>query len=339
MSAQTTSYDDGMSDVPYFDAAAVRSALPFDRAIHAIEESLRAGLDPEIDAPRIFSPAPGGEFLLMPAQGAQFSGLKALTVAPENPARGLPKIQGLYILVDSDTLAPAAILEGSSLTAIRTPAVTITAVKQLAAAASTANRLPERPSVLVFGAGVQAEGHVLAMQAAFPGARFQVIGRSESRVESLVQKLISGRKDLDVRSLPLGTVSEALGRADVILCTTSSDTPIFNGSLVSPNAIVAAVGTHGRERREIDDALVGRADILVEGRGSAARENGNLATVLSPADWAGPAAPKNLREAVLGQFRRRDGHPAFYTGVGMSWQDLVCATAAYSASHGDPKSG
>ncbi|QIM16146.1 ornithine cyclodeaminase family protein [Leucobacter insecticola] len=314
-----------MSSIPYFDAAAVRSALPFGQAIHAIEESLRAGLDPEIDAPRIFSPAPDGEFLLMPAQGEQFSGLKALTVAPENPARGLPKIQGLYILIDSDTLSPVAIFEGASLTAIRTPAVTITAVKQLAAAASPANRLPDEPRVLVFGAGVQAEGHVLAMQSAFPGAQFQLSGRSPERVSALVNSLTESTRGLSIRAVS-GPVNEALNDANVILCTTSSDTPIFHGSSVASNAIVAAVGTHGRNRREVDDALVRRADVLVEGRRSAARENGNLSTALSPADWEGRNAPKNLREAVLGGFRRRDGHPAFYSGVGMSWQDLVCAT-------------
>ena len=322
-----------MTALPFLDAPAVRRALPYDRAIQAIEDGLRADVDPELDSPRLFSPAPNGEFLLMPAQGAEFSGLKALTVAPGNPARGLAKIQGLYVLIDSDTSAPVAILEGSSLTAIRTAAVTAAAVRLLARAAPPADRLPARPGVLVFGAGVQAESHVRATRIALPGAEFSIVGRRPDRVAALRTSL-AGADTRAVDPDP-ASIREAVAAADVILCTTSSDTPVFDGALVRGGAIVAAVGTHGRERRELDDALIGRADLLVEGRRSAERENGNLATALTPADWAGPAAPRNLREAVRGELVRRAGHPAVYTGVGMAWEDLVCAAAAVAGHSPD----
>ena len=313
-----------MSTLPYFDADAVRRALPLGRAVAAVEGALRAGLDPEDDDPRLHSPAPGGEFLLMPARGAEFTGLKALTVAPGNPARGLEKIQGVYVLFSSDTLAPLAIMDGASLTAIRTPAVTLAAVRALAAAAPAGEELPERPRVLVFGAGTQAAGHIRAARAVLPDARFSVVGRRPERVAALVAALPEARiadrgRDADA----------AVARADVILCTTTSSTPLFDGSLVRPGAIVAAVGTHGRELRELDDALVARSDLAVEGRASARRENGNLAAALTDADWdARP--PANLRELVLGLARRTPGRPACYTGVGMSWEDLVCAAAVYA---------
>src|SRR5690606_10845288 len=73
--------------LPYYDADAVHAVLPFERAIRAIEEAVRDDVDPELDGPRLFADAPDGEFLLMPAQSAKFSGLKALTLAPNNPAR------------------------------------------------------------------------------------------------------------------------------------------------------------------------------------------------------------------------------------------------------------
>ena len=129
--------------LPYYDAEAVAAALPFERTMRAIEDALRTDIDPEADGPRLFADAPDGEFLLMPAQSARFAGLKALTMAPNNPARGLEKIQGVYVLYSSDTLAPVAIMEGSSLTAIRTPAVAISAVRQLAALAAPGDELPE----------------------------------------------------------------------------------------------------------------------------------------------------------------------------------------------------
>ena len=95
-------------------------------------------------------------------------------------------------------------------------------------------------------------------------------------------------------------------------------------------SIVAATGTHGLDLREVDDHLVNRSDLVVEGRGSAERENGNLATAWSAADWR-ERPPANLRDLALGRMTRAAGRPALYTGVGMSWEDLVCATAAYAA--------
>jgi ornithine cyclodeaminase len=237
-----------VSTLPYFDAEAVRAALPFELAMHAIEQGLRNGVDPEDDGPRLFSPAPDGEFLLMPAQGAEFSGLKALTVAPQNPARGLAKIQGLYILYSSDTLAPVAVMEGASLTAIRTPAVTLTAVRHIVRSAAPDDRLPAQPQILIFGAGVQAAGHIEAALVDFPEARFGVIGRRPENVAALVARF----PEIELRDR--GDDAEtAVHEADIIICATSASSPLFDGSLVRDGAIVAAVGTHGRELREVDD--------------------------------------------------------------------------------------
>lgn len=319
------------ASLPYFDAAAVRAALPFARAIRAIEDGLRGGVDPEHDGPRLFSPAPNGEFLLMPAQGAEYSGLKALTVAPENPARGLAKIQGLYILYRSDSRAPVAVMEGASLTAIRTPAVTLTAIRHLARAAAPADRVPERPRILIYGAGVQAAGHIGASLVDFPDARFEVVGRRPENVAALIAQF----PELELRDRA-GDAEAAVAEADIIICATSSSTPLFDGSLVRDGAIVAATGTHGRDLREIDDALVRRADIVVEGRASARRENGNLATALGDEDWDGASAPTNLRELVDGDMTRRVGRPALHTGVGMSWEDLVCAAVVFAEGRQHP---
>ena len=310
--------------LPYYDADAVLAALPFERAIRAIEEAVRDDVDPELDGPRLFAPVPDGEFLLMPAQSAKYSGLKALTLAPNNPARGLEKIQGVYVLYSSDTLAPVALMEGSSLTAIRTPAVAISAVRLLARAAAPGDELPESPRVLVFGVGTQGRSSILAARAAFPAARFEVVGRRPERIRQLRDDLAAEGIDIAHRE----DVDAAVSEADIIICATTSSTPLFDGSLVKPGAIVAAIGTHGHDARELDDALVSRADIVVEGRGSAERENGNLHTCFDEADWR-ERPPANIRDLVRGEVVRRAGHPAVYTGVGMSWEDLVCAIVVF----------
>lgn len=306
--------------LPYFDAAAVRAAAPWTTAIAALERALRDGVDPEQDSPRIFSPAPGGEFLLMPAIGQHYSGVKALTVAPGNPARGLEKIQGIYLLLDSDTLTPLAVMDGNELTAIRTPATTLLAVKHILAAAPDGE--PELPRVLVFGAGIQALNHLRAAGAVLPAASFGVVGQRPERVQVLVEQLAS--EGIEVRPASAAEVSSA----DLVLCTTSSRTPLFDGGLVAPGAVVAAVGQHGLDAREVDASLVLRSDVVVEGRASAWREAGDLVPARSVEEWRA-IRPANLRELVNGELERTQGRPCLYAGVGMAWEDLVTAALVY----------
>ncbi|GAA2825479.1 ornithine cyclodeaminase [Leucobacter komagatae] len=319
-----------MPSIDFFSADEVRELLSFKTAINALEAALSEGLSPEDDGPRLFADAPDGEFLLMPAQSAKFSGVKALTIAPSNPDRGLEKIQGLYLLYSSDTLAPIAVMEGSCLTAIRTPAVTLTAIRHLARLAPEGARLGIDPRILLFGAGTQAIEHIRAALVDFPDATFEVIGRRPERVTAMIDALAAAPETSHVKVSAPADADAAIAAADIIILTTTATSPVFDGSLVGENAIVAATGTHGLDAREVDDALVNRADVAVEGRGSAKRENGNLATAFDEAKWASNP-PANLQDLVRGNFTRTLGRPAFYTGVGMSWEDLVCASAVYAA--------
>ncbi|GAA1273469.1 ornithine cyclodeaminase [Arthrobacter pascens] len=289
-------------------------------AVQALERALLDGVDPEEDSPRLFSPAPGGEFLLMPASGRRYSGIKALTVAPGNPARGLEKIQGVYVLFESETLAPVAVMDGTELTAIRTPATTLLAVKHILAAAP--GGAPTAPRVVVFGAGVQALNHVRAAHAVLPGASLAVVGRRPERVQSMITKLAAE----GIRVDPAGVTD--VPDADVVLCTTSSRTPLFDGGLVAPGAVVAAVGQHGLGAREVDAGLVLRSDVVVEGRASALREAGDLIPARSAEEWEG-IRPANLRDLVSGELKRSPGKPCLYAGVGMAWEDLVTAAVVY----------
>jgi ornithine cyclodeaminase len=261
----------------------------------------------------------------MPAVGRSYSGLKALTVAPGNPARGMEKIQGVYMLVDSDTLAPLATMDGNELTAVRTPATTLLALKHILAASAPGGETagaPETPQVLVFGAGVQALNHLRAAHAVLPGAGFAVTGQRTERVQALIAQLAS--EDIEVRP---GSAAD-VPAADVVLCTTSSRTPLFDGSLVAPGAVVAAVGQHGLDAREVDAALVRRSDVVVEGRASAWREAGDLIPARSVQEWEA-IRPANLQDLVTGRFRRTPGRPCLYAGVGMAWEDLVTAALVY----------
>lgn len=315
-----------MTSIPYLDAAAVTERLTPTATVDALAAALAVGLDVEADAPRLFSGLERGEFLLMPAEVPGAVGIKVLTIAPDNPAAGHPKIQGHYLLFDAVTLAPTAIIDGTALTLARTPAVTTLAVTRL---------WGDRPipTLLVFGSGPQAEAHVRWIAAHREIGRVLIAGRSPERAAPLVAQLAAdglnvGLVDDSAGATERGTevvsTAAAVTAADVIICATSSAAPVFDGALVRPDAVVAAIGSHGLETREVDAALVNRADVVVEARASALRESGNLLSARPREHWEAHP-PANLADLVAGRVIRRAGNPALYSAVGMAWEDLVLA--------------
>lgn len=304
--------------LPFIDAGTLSALMPPGAAVAALEHELRNGLDPEKDGPRLFSPLAAGEFLLMPAESSRYAGIKVVTVAPGNPVRGQPKIQGTYLLFDAATLTPLAAFDGAELTLIRTPAVTATAIKHMLA---TGGR-ESIDRLMVLGTSLQADRHIHAMTDILEVAEVVVIGRRDKGSRDLAAEW-AGR---GVRART-GDHSDIPG-ADVIICATSSPTPVFDGSTVAPDAIVAAIGSHGLRAREIDEGLARRADVVVEGRASALRESGNLIPARSAGEWQQHRVT-NLAELVTGGFHRSPGAPALYTAVGMSWEDLVVAARAF----------
>src|SRR3954452_23881683 len=70
---------------------------------------------------------PAGQLLVMPSRHGRYAGVKLATVASD----ALPRIKGVYVLWDADTLAPIALMDGAALTLLRTPAVSAVAARHL----------------------------------------------------------------------------------------------------------------------------------------------------------------------------------------------------------------
>ncbi|MEV4555665.1 ornithine cyclodeaminase family protein [Kitasatospora sp. NPDC049285] len=294
--------------------ALLELTLGHPEAIDALERALRGGLDVESCPPRSAVAVPAGELLLMPAADGEFAGVKIAGVVPANPAAGLPRITGSYLLLDGRTLQPLALLDGAALTALRTPAVTALALRALAA--------PDAAHLVLFGAGPQAWGHLEALRTVLPLRRLTVVARRPAPAEELVRYaaglgLAAGRGGPD-----------AVAAADLVVCCTTARTPLFDGRLVPDRAAVAAVGSHEPDAREVDEHLVHRAGLFVEARAVALREAGDLLQ-------AGVGAERlaNLSELVTGGAVVRHDRPRFFKSVGMAWQDLAVAAAQFEAQH------
>lgn len=293
------------------DAEAVAAALTPGVAADLLETELHAGLDPEGDPPRTSVPAAAGELLVMPsAVGAV--GVKLASVAPGNAARGLPRIQGAYVLFDPETLAPVAVLDAAALTAVRTAAVSALAVRFLAD--------PDASRLLVWGTGPQAWAHVEAVSGERPIARIDVVGRSPTRLAAFLE-----------RCHEAGHVAQAAGpgalpQADVVCCCTTAREPLFDGAGVRRDATVVAVGSHEPGARELDTALMHRGWVVVEAASAALREAGEVVQAVA-AGALRPDALVPLRALVRGEAFPPEGRPRVFKSVGMAWEDAALAAA------------
>ncbi|HEX2413185.1 MAG TPA: hypothetical protein VHJ39_18625 [Solirubrobacteraceae bacterium] len=273
--------------VPFLDAEAVARLTVVDAA-DALEAALASGLDPETAPPRAIVPVGEGELLVMPAAVSGHAAVKLVTVGPREP-----RVQGLCVLFDAATLAPAALLDGIALTNLRTAAVSALAVRRLA--------VPDAHRLVVLGRGPQGRAHADAVRAVRPIEHADVVGRD-------------GRHDALVAS------------ADVICCCTTAREPLFEGSLVADHACVVAIGSHEPEAREVDEALARRATVVVESRASALREAGDvIAAGLSGDELT------TLSELVNGA-TPAPGRPRLFKSVGMAWEDAVVAAAVHAAA-------
>jgi ornithine cyclodeaminase/alanine dehydrogenase-like protein (mu-crystallin family) len=279
----------------YVDADRIRAALTVGDAADALEAALAAGLDPEAEPARLGVPAGRGELLVMPAAVGPHATVKLVSIG------GDPRIQGLCVVFDTQTLAPVALLDGVALTNLRTPATSLVAARRLAP--------PDPRRLVVFGAGPQARAHAEAFQAEFAGLdAVTVLHRASSRRE----------------------IEQAAGRADVICCATTAREPLFDGARVRDGALVIAIGSHEPAAREVDERLVQRATVVVESRRSALREAGDLIA-------AGVHAAELVTLAELVAGRQVPGdRPRLFKSTGMSWEDTVVASAVLDAIGGAP---
>jgi ornithine cyclodeaminase/alanine dehydrogenase-like protein (mu-crystallin family) len=307
-----------VSAPPFLDAGAIARLLSPAAAVDALEAALRGGLDPEADPPRGALQAEAGEVLLMPSSAPGAVGVKLVTVAPDNPARGRPRIQGVYVLFDRETLAPAALLDGIGLTDLRTAAVSALAVRHLAA--------PGARRLLVFGTGAQGWAHVGALRAVCPAIeRVDVVARDPERLDAFVARCAREHR-VDARAV----TPEAVADADVVVCATTARKPLFDGALVREDATVVAIGSHEPDAREVDEHLASRATVVVESRASALREAGDVIAAIDAAVLDRDALVP-LAVLVRGDARPADVRPRLFKSTGMAWEDLVVAAAVVAA--------
>ena len=279
-------------DLPFIGDEELRGLLSIEEAIDALDKAF-ASREPRTDPPRQHLDVPDGELLIMPASGEAGTGVKLITVAPGNPARGLPLINGVYVLFSPDNLQPAALFDGAALTRLRTAAVSGVATRHLAR--EDARRL------VVFGGGVQGRAHIEAMEAVRPIDSVMMIEQSS------------------------GDPSE-VARADIVCTCTTSSVPVFDGALLAPGTHVNAIGAHQPAARELDDKAIAAGRLVVDTPGAV--DAGDLRDPLRDGVIAKDDI-EELADVVRGRPRRNDDEVTIFKSVGVAFEDLAVAIAAF----------
>jgi len=300
--------------IPWISADEVYARVSFADAVAAYHRDLRAGLDTSADLPKHIDDTTNGQVLLMPTQSTEFLGVKVVTVAPKNPEKGLERIQGHYLLFDTPTLSPVAIMDGVALTTLRTPAVSAAAADLLAA--------EDTDHLVIFGYGPQAWGHVEALRAIRAIKRVTLVGRNRERAQVLADQVTASGIPTSV-----GT-ADAVKDSNLIVCATTAREPVFDGSLVHDDACVIAVGSHEPDARELDTGLIARSQVIVETTAHVMIEGGDIIIPINEGaitlDHVSP-----LRDLVVGEVAVDRGRPRVFKSSGMPWEDLVVAAEVY----------
>lgn len=286
--------------------------------IDVMEEAMLATSTGSVIIPPrlLFGLAEGnGFFANMPGSSADALGSKIVSFLPGNPARGRPAVSGYIGLFDPDSGLPTAIVEGRTITELRTAAASAMATRHL-------SREDSRRCG-IFGTGRQAQVHIEAICAVRPIEEVVIWGRNLKKAEALALEN-NHRHGARIRA----TADPADAAACDIVCTcTLATEPILKGSWIRPGAHICLVGAYAPNAREADTALIARAKVYVDSRESAANEAGDILIPIREGAISDTYVVGEIGEVLSGAIRGREAEEEItvYKSLGVVSQDLYAA--------------
>jgi ornithine cyclodeaminase len=297
------------------DAAGTAAALPYPRLAQAIAELLR---DPQVQVPpRLVQPlVHGGSLFVMPASDAQWAITKLISFVPDNDTRGLPSIQGDILVFDARDGRRLALLDGPTVTARRTAAVSLLAAQWLAPA-------PQGP-LLIVGAGVQGRAHLEAFAAGLGVREVHLHSRRRASAEALA----AHARTLGLQAHVWDDPHAALAHCPLVVSCTPAQAVVLR-ERPRPDAFVAAVGAFTPRMvewaPEVCRDLAAQGRVVVDTR-DADHEAGDLLQAGLPV-----AQYPDLAALARAPLPPRQG-PVFFKSCGWAGWDLAAARCVMAPS-------
>lgn len=307
-----------MSALPFFDAEAIRGAVLIGDVLDAVDAAYRDVAEGRDRSPlRTHLSLDEGDLLLMPGirSGGAGVSVKLVTIMPRNADLQRPTLQAVVVWLDAASGTPLALLDGPTVTAMRTGAASGVATRLLAR--------PDAEVLSVIGAGGQADWQVRAVVAARRIRRVVVYARSRERREAFADRMTTAT---GIETVAVGSAEEAARAADVLCCATTSSEPVFDASWLRPGTHVNGIGAYRLGMVELPPDLFSRASLVaVDSRSAAMAEAGDVVAAIERglvaeaelveigtigSDWAGSRDPDGI---------------TVFKSVGLAIQDVAAA--------------
>jgi ornithine cyclodeaminase len=246
-------------------------------------------------------------------------GIKWIAGFPNNPARhGLPRATGFFILNDSWTGVPLAVMDCTLLSAMRTGAVTGVGAKYLAR--------PDSQSVAMIGAGVQARTQLEALAVALPNlSQVRVFDINQETAEGYATEM--GEKlALDVQAVL--TAEAAVLDADIVVTVTIADEPIVKEAWMAPGGFFSAVGSYQEEEFEV----VQNSDrVVVDGLEHVLHRGTPVIALMVAQGMIAEDEIAELGSIVSGDApgRQTPDERIFFSPIGMGTEDVCVCNKVY----------
>lgn len=235
---------------------------------------------------------------------------------PGNPARGLPTVQGLAVLVDPGSGRPLAVIDSAALTGIRTAATAMLA-------ATHALARPPRAAAVI-GCGALGAHVVRHISAKFRACKIRVFDSDRARARAFVARAPRG-------TIVAAGIAEALDGAAICVTCTTAERPIIARDMLRRTAFVAAMGADNPGKRELDAATMRAAALLADDPGACAA-GGEIRHALAEMPGLDVRRVVPLAALVAGRARLPDAPFVVFDSTGSGMQDAAAAWAAYRAA-------
>ena len=261
-------------------------------------------------------------FGFMPAYlgDRDYFGAKIITAFHSNQGTEYPSHMGYVILFEAAHGSPVALVDATSITQIRTGAVSGAATRLLAR--------QNAHSLALIGAGAQAHSHLEAMAIVRDIHNVKVYDIDPYRAEIFAREM---ENKFPFPITPCSSVSEAVRNADIICTVTPSTEPFLYKDMVSPGAHINAVGTFSPDKRELGSDLVAGSKFYADQVEAMLKECGEF---LIP-EREGLIDKTHIQGSVgdifLGRIkgRERDDEITVFDALGLASEDVACAKFLY----------
>ena len=308
---------------PFLSYEDTYDALSWEGAV----EALRAG--------HLRAKAEVGDVFLGPSDGTLLTraayvpglgyGVKAVTVFGENPARGLPTVQGAMFFYEPDEGRIEAVIDSRLVTEFKTAGDSVLGARLLAR--------PDSKALLIVGAGTVARSLVHAYSAIFPDLeRISIWARRPDQAEALAAEFVGHAIAVSVAP----DLAAAAEKADIVATATMAKQPVLRRDWIAPGTHVDLIGAFKPDMREADDALIAEGRLFVDSRETTVHHIGELTMPIAAGVISEDAVLADFYDLIAGSAagRTSDDDITVFKNGGGAHLDLMTADYIVRAAKG-----